>query len=227
MHKPRISTNGRVKHFPMTSLVLADDHPLILEGLEHLISGEEGLEVLARCSNGKEALAAARRLKPDILVLDLHMPDMSGIDVVRELQDGGSGVRVVILTSRLSEKEVLECMRLRVPGILLKEMAPHLVLQCIRKVAAGETWVEKESFNRTLELLLRREEGMQNLRVKLSDRETEVMTLCTQGLSNSDIAARLFLGEGTVKTHLHSIYRKLGVKSRRELLQFAHQNGLV
>lgn len=211
----------------MTSLVLADDHPLIIEGLDHLISKEQEFEVLARCSNGKDTLAATRRLQPDVLVLDLHMPDMSGIDIVRELQNDGDMTRVVILTSGLNEKEVLECMRLRVPGIVLKEMASHLVLQCIRKVAAGETWVEKESFNRTLELLLRREEGLQNLRVKLTDRETEVMTLCVQGLSNSEIAARLYLGEGTVKTHLHSVYRKLGIKSRRELLQFAHQNGLA
>lgn len=211
----------------MTTLVLADNHPLILEGLEHVLSKEEDLKVLARCSNGKDALAAARRHNPDVLVLDLHMPVLSGIDVVRELQKGGDATRVVILTSKLTEKEVLECMRLRVPGVVLKEMSPHLVLQCIRKVAAGETWVEKDSFNRTLELLLRREEGLQNLRVKLSDRETEVMTLCAQGLTNSEIASRLFLGEGTVKTHLHSVYRKLGVKNRQELLQFAHQNGVV
>ena len=211
----------------MTTLVLTDDHPLILEGLERLLARESDFQVVGRCQNGKDAITAVKRHKPDVLVTGLHMPGMSGVDVVRELQDHGSATRVVILTSGLSEKEVLECMRLRVPGIVLKSMPTHLVLQAIRKVAAGEVWMEKDSFNRTLELLLRREEGLQNLKVKLSDRETEVMRLCAQGLSNGEIAAQLFLGEGTVKTHLHSVYRKLGIKSRRELLQFAHQNGVV
>lgn len=211
----------------MTSLILADDHPLILEGLEHLLAKETDFEVLAQCLTGKEALSAVKRHKPDVLVTGLHMPGMTGVEVVRELQEQGSSTRVVILTSELSEKEVLECMRLRVPGVVLKSMPSHLVLQAIRKVAAGEVWMEKDSFNRTLELLLRREEGLQKLKVKLSERETEVMRLCAQGLSNKEIAGRLFLGEGTVKSHLHSVYRKLGIKSRRELLQFAHQNGVV
>jgi len=144
----------------MTSLVLADDHPLILEGLEHLLAKETDFEVLARCLTGKEALSAVKRHKPDVLVTGFHMPGMTGVEVVRELQEQGSATRVVILTSELSEKEVLECMRLRVPGVVLKSMPTHLVLQAIRKVAAGEVWMEKDSFNRTLELLLRREEGL-------------------------------------------------------------------
>jgi len=210
-----------------TSLVLADDHPLILDGLQHLFAQEADLQVLARCSNGKDALAAARRFTPDVLLLDLHMPDMSGIEVVRELQKESIGTLVVILTSRIDERELLECTRLRVPGVVLKSMAPHLVLQCVRKVVAGEVWVERDSFSRTLELLLRREAGMQGLHTKLSDREMQVMTLCAQGLSNHEIAGRLFLVEGTVKTHLHSIYRKLGINSRAKLAESAQRNGLI
>jgi DNA-binding NarL/FixJ family response regulator len=209
------------------SLVLADDHPLILDGLECLCSKEDDLQILARCSNGKDALAATRRLRPDVLLLDLHMPGMGGVEVVRALQEEGLETRVIILTSGLDEREVLECMRLRIPGIVLKEMATHLILQSIRKVAAGDIWVEKNSFNRALEVLLRREAGLQNLKVRLSDRETEVMTLCVQGLSNGDIASRLYVSEGTVKTHLHNVYRKLGLGTRAELVQFARHNGVI
>lgn len=209
------------------TLVLADDHPLILDGLECLCAREDDLQVLARCANGKETLAATHRLRPDVLVVDMHMPDMSGLDVVRELQKDGSGTRVIILASAPDEREALECMRLRVGGVVLKAMPSHLVIQSIRKVAAGDIWVEKESFNRALELLLRREEGLQNLSVKLSDRETQVMTLCAQGLTNSQIAAKLYVSEGTVKTHLHNVYRKLGVDSRVELVQFAQRAGMI
>lgn len=208
-------------------LVVADDHPLILDALEYLCSQEDDLEVLARCGNGREALAAARSLRPDVLLLDLHMPDLDGIEVIRRLREEELDTRVVILTSALDEREALECIRLRVPGIVLKEMDSQLVLQCVRKVAAGDIWVEKDSFSRALELLLRREEGMQSLAVRLSDRETQVMTLCVEGLSNSDIAERLFVSEGTVKTHLHNVYKKLELGSRAELVHFAHQNGLV
>jgi DNA-binding NarL/FixJ family response regulator len=213
-----------------TTLVLADDHPLILEGLESAFAKEQDLTVLARCANGVEALDAVRHLRPDILLLDLHMPGMSGIDVVRELQkdSGGSpATRVVILTSGADEREILECMHLRVPGIVLKSMPPHLVVQCVRKVADGDVWLEKDSFSRVLELLLRREEGLQHLGSALSDRETEVLTLCARGLTNGQIAARLHVVEGTVKTHLHNVYRKLGLNGRAELIEFAHQHGLV
>lgn len=209
------------------SLVIADDHPLILDGLEHLCSQNGDLHVVARCSNGKEALTATRRLNPDVLVIDLHMPGMGGIEVVRRLQEEESRTRSVIITSGADEREALECMRLRVPGVLLKSMPSHLVTQCIHKVAEGGVWMEKDSFNRALELLLRREEGMQSLTVKLSDRETQVMTLCAQGLSNGEIAQQLYLSEGTVKTHLHNVYRKLGLAGRAELVQYAHKNGLL
>lgn len=208
-------------------VVLADDHPLILDALEQLFSQEEDVSVLARCSSGEEALAAVGRLRPDILLLDLHMPGKNGIEVVETLQEEAADTRAIILTSGLDEHEALECMRLRVPGIVLKEMDPQLILLCVRKVAAGDVWVEKESLKRGLELLLRREKGLQGLAARLSARETQVVKLCIHGLSNQEIADKLFLSEGTVKTHVHHVYQKLGLASRAELVQFAHQNGLI
>ena len=208
-------------------LVLADDHPLALDGLERLLTGSNGFKVLARCSNGEQALAAVKRFQPELLVLDLHMPGMGGIAVVRALKEEGIPTRVVILTTSLDKHEALDCLRLGVAGIVLKDMAPSLVLQCVEKVAAGDAWVEKRSFSLAMEHLLRREAGAQRLAGKLSDRELQVVILCAQGMSNSEIAGNLSVTEGTVKSHLRTVYRKLGVRRRSDLTAFAYDNGLV
>jgi two-component system nitrate/nitrite response regulator NarL len=208
-------------------LVLADDHPLILDGLEHLFAGIDGYQVQARCSTGEEALEVVRRLQPEILLLNLHMPGMDGIAVVRALKEEGVPTRIVILTASLDEHEALNCLRLGVAGIVLKDMASNMVLRCVEKVAAGDLWLERRSFSRALEHLLRQEAGAQHVAGRLSHRELQVLRLCAQGLSNTDIASSLSVTEGTVKAHLHAVYRKLGVQSRAGLTRFAHENGLV
>jgi DNA-binding NarL/FixJ family response regulator len=209
-----------------TRLVLADDHPLILDGLERLFS-REGFAIQALCLSGQDVLAAVQREQPDVLVLDLHMPKMDGLAVIQALKRQGLHTRVVILTDELSEKEALECLRLGVAGIVLKDMSPNLVLQCVQKVAAGDTWVEKRSFSRVMEHLLRREAGAQQIAGKLSARELEVVRLCAQGASNLEMAKSLALTEGTVKSHLHRAYSKLNLRGRADLVRFAHENGLI
>jgi DNA-binding NarL/FixJ family response regulator len=208
-------------------LVLADDHPLILDGLERLFSAEAGFEIQARCSNGEDSLTAVRRWHSDVLLLNLHMPGMDSIAVARALKEEGLPTRVVILAGTLDEREALECLRLGVAGLVLKDMAPSLVLQCVQKVAAGDVWVERRSFSRAMEHLLRREAGAQRVAGRLSDREIQVVRLCAQGMTNADLAGRLSLTEGTVKSHLHKVYGKLGVQGRSDLTRFAHENGLV
>lgn len=209
-----------------TRLVLADDHPLILDGLERLFS-RQGFEIQARCLTGQDVLTAVQRGQPDVLVLDLHMPQMDGLSVIRALRRLGLHTRVVILTDEVSEKEALELLRLGVAGIVLKDMSPSLVLQCVQKVAAGDTWVEKRSFSRVMEHLLRREAGAQQIAGKLSARELQVVKLCAQGASNAEMAKTLALTEGTVKSHLHRAYTKLNLRGRTDLVRFAHENGLI
>jgi DNA-binding NarL/FixJ family response regulator len=206
---------------------MADDHPLILDGLECLFAGGD-FEILARCSNGAEAVAAVKQLNPDVLLLNLHMPEMDGIAVVHALkQEQDAPTRVVILAGALDEREALECLRLGVAGMVLKDMAPSMVLQCVQKVAAGDVWVEKRSFSQAMEHLLRREAGAQRIAGRLSNRELQVVRLCAQGVSNAEIGRRLSLTEGTVKSHLHKAYGKLGVQGRSDLTRYAHENGLV
>jgi two-component system, NarL family, nitrate/nitrite response regulator NarL len=208
-------------------LVLADDHPLFLDGLEQLLRLEPDLEVVARCIDGEEALRAVRDLKPDILLLDLHMPGKDGLAVLRELARERSPTRVVLLTAALHEDDVLEALQLGVKGVVLKEMAPRLLIQCLRKVHAGGRWVETRSTAKALDRLLQREAGSREAAGVLTQRETEIVRLVASGLQNKEIAQRLAITEGTVKVHVHSIYLKLKVSNRVGLMRWAEERGLV
>ena len=208
-------------------LVIADDHPFILVALDTLFRAEEDIQVLAHCRNGIETLQAVRQHQPDILILDLQMPGKNGLAVLRELQQEKLPTRVVLLTAALDEDEVLEAIRLGVRGVMLKEMAPHLLLQCIRQVHAGGEWLERRSVSRALDKLLRRETATRQVTAVLSPRELEVVRLVSDGLRNKEIAVQLSVSEGTVKIHLHHIYEKLQVGSRLELLRYMQKQGLV
>jgi len=211
---------------PIT-LVLADDHPIFLSGLEDIFRPEPDFQVLARCLEGQAALGAVRQLKPDVLILDLRMPKMDGLGVLREMQKEKLSTRVVVLTAAPDEDEVLEAIRLGVYGVVLKEMAPRLLVQCIRKVAAGEQWLEKRSVSLALEKLLKREAATRQIARILTPREIEIVRMVTEGLRNKVIAERLYVSEGTVKIHLHHIYEKLKVNSRLQLARYARDEGLA
>lgn len=208
-------------------LVLADDHPLILDGLEKLFLLEKDFQVMARCADGVETMRAVRQHRPDVLVLDIRMPGKDGLEVVRQMRKEKLPTRVALLTAELDEEEFLEAMRLGVQGIVLKEMAPKLLVQCVRKVHAGEQWIEKQSASRALEQMLRREAGAREIAVILTSRETEIIRMAASGLRNKEIADKLFISEGTVKVHLHNIHEKLHVDGRVALLRYAQEKGLV
>jgi DNA-binding NarL/FixJ family response regulator len=208
-------------------LVLADDHPLLLDGLENLFGLEQDIQVLARCGDGVETLRAVREHQPDILILDLRMPRMDGVAVLRAMKKEKLRTRVVLLTVALDEDEVLEAIRLGVRGVVLKEMAPQLMVQCVRKVHAGGEWLERTSVGRALEKMLRREAGAQHIAGLLTPREIEIVRLVASGRRNKAIAETLAISEGTVKLHLHNIYGKLGVDGRVALTLYAQNKGLV
>jgi len=209
------------------SLVLADDHPIVLDGLESLFRLEPDFRVVARCVNGEESLAAVRRHRPDVLILDIHMPRNDGLSVVRELRREDLPTQVVLLAAVLEEEEVLEALRLGVRGMLLKELAPQMVVRCVRKVHAGEQWIEKQAYGRALDTLLRREAGEREAAGVLTPREIEMVRMVARGLRNKEMSERLAITEGTVKIHLHNIYRKLQVENRVELILFAQSKRLV
>ena len=209
------------------TLVLADDHPLILDGMESLFRLEKDFKVAACCVNGEETVRAVRKHKPDILVLDIRMPGKDGLGVLREMSKEKLPTRVVVLTGAISEEEVGEAIRLGARGLVLKELAPKLLVQCIRRVHAGELWLEKDTVGNALEKLLRRESGRQEVGQVLTARELEIVKQVATGLRNQEIAKRLFISEGTVKMHLHNIYQKIGLDSRFKLTRYAQEKGLV
>jgi DNA-binding NarL/FixJ family response regulator len=208
------------------TLVLGDEHPIVLDGLEHLFR-RENFKILARCTTGEETLRAVRKHRPDILVVDIHMPLESGVDVLKKMTESKLPTRSVIFTAALNDDEMLEAIRLGVSGIVLKEMAPKLLIQCIKKVQLGEKWFERESSVRALQKLTERESTMRVGYEVLSFRQLQIVRMIAGGSRNKDIAKKLFISEGTVQIHLHNIYDKLDLKSRLGLALYAREKGIV
>lgn len=210
----------------MIKLVLADDHRIILEGLEQLFKREKDFEVVATATTGEDALAAVRKHKPQILVLDIQMPKGNGLWVLKNVHTEKLPTRVVLLTATLDEDEVLEAMQSGVSGLVLKEAAAVNLVETVRRVQRGERALEPTLVSRALDRLSQREEAKKIVEV-LSKRETEIVKMVAEGLRNKEIALKLNIGEGTVKTHLHTIYEKLGVHGRVELAMYAIEHGMI
>jgi DNA-binding NarL/FixJ family response regulator len=208
-------------------IVLADDHVIVLDGLEQLFRLEPELEVVARSTTAEAAVKAVQEHRPDVLVLDLVMPGHDGMWVLRELSELNLPTRTVLLTAHVEENRLVEAIRLGVWGIVLKEMAPRMLMECVRKVHAGEKWLEQQSVTRAIERMQKRESEIDRLTRLLTPRELEIVRLASEGLRNKEIGERLSITEGTVKIHLHNIYEKLGVTGRSQLILYATKHGLA
>ncbi|HKI05450.1 MAG TPA: response regulator transcription factor [Thermoanaerobaculia bacterium] len=208
-------------------LVVVDDHPIVLEGLERLFRLEGDLEIVARCVNAREALEAVRLHQPDILLLDVRLSGGSGIDVLEQIRREGLTTRAVLLAGSVNQDELMEALRLGARGIVLKEMAPELLIRCIRTVHGGGRWLEDDFLSRAIEGILDRDGIARPGRLALSAREMEVVRLVATGHHNRDIAEALHIAEGTVKVHMHNVYEKLGVEGRVELTIYARDHGWV
>lgn len=209
------------------SLVLADEQPVCLVGLKTLLEGYPEFEVRASCSDGEQALRAVEEHLPDILVADLRLPVLGTLELLRQIEARKLAVRVVVLAASLDEEELLELMRIKVRGVILKNMLPELFIRCLNKVHAGGEWLEQRATGLALAKLVSREQVQQRLRGQLTAREMELAILAAQGLSNREIGDRLFISIGTVKGHLYKIYDKLQVKNRIGLSHLARQQGWV
>ena len=207
-------------------LMSVDNHPIIHLGLESLFKQQEDFELVAHCAEGQKALEFARLHQPDIVILDIKMSEVDGLLVAPGMLAENRPPRIVVYTAAIDEEQMLEAIRTGVHGIVLKEMSPQLLVQCIRKVYAGEKWIERRSAKLTLENMLRREAGARSIATLITKREITVLRMVANGSRNKEIANVLFISEGTVKVHLHNIYEKLGVNSRLALLRYTQDKGL-
>jgi len=211
---------------PIT-LIIADDHPLILDAMETLFSLQKEFRIVARCGTSEEAIEAVRKHRPDILLLDICMPGKSVFEVIREMQTDKLPTRVVLLTAVIDENQMLEATRLGVYGVVLKEIAPKLLVQCVRQVHAGKKWFAETASRSALEKMVRRESAAREACQVLSPRQMEILRMVANGLGNKEIGKKLFISEGTVKVHLHAIYEKLQLRGRLALSLYARDKGLV
>ncbi len=199
------------------TIVLADDHMIFSQGLQVLLTIEDDLEVLTICTDGAEALDAVAARAPDILVVDHAMPGMSGLAVLEELRDRGSDTRGILLTASLPDEALLEALRMGVPGILLKESAAVDLVECVRKVARGEHSRDPGMVERGLQLSLESQSSPPDAVVRLTPRQRSVLELVSRGMSNKGIAHELGVSEGTVKVHVHHLFKKMNVSNRVQL----------
>src|SRR3954447_13897082 len=205
-------------------VVLADDHPIVLGGLRALLQAEPGVEIVAAALEGAAALTMIRAHQPEIAVLDIYMPRLTGLEVLETLEADGLATRVVLLTGSASDEQIATAVERGAWGLLLKESAPGTLIDCLKAVAAGQRWLPEElvapAIRRASE---RRATDLRPERV-LTAREYEIARLIAQGLSNKHIAHALGISEGTVKIHLHNTYEKLGGVMNRTSLALLMQD---
>jgi two-component system nitrate/nitrite response regulator NarP len=204
----------------MIRLLIADDHQLVLHGIEGLFDAPE-FQIVKSCGDGFSAMAEIERGDCDVAILDIHMPGLSGLEVLTATRQQGLATKVVLLTSNINDAALVEAIRNGVDGLVLKETAASLLVNCVRAVSAGERWIDRDAMSRAFSLL----SAPQSQTGKLTGREAEVARHVAEGLRNKEIAARTGISEGTVKVHLHKIYEKLNVSSRTELAIYIRDAG--
>jgi two-component system, NarL family, nitrate/nitrite response regulator NarL len=193
-------------------ILIADDHPMIRTAIEVLLR-DTGLTIAGSATTGAEAMRALDELKPDLLLLDLQMPEGSGMDVLRAVRSSGRRLRVVLLTAGIEDPALMEAHALEVDGMVLKNSDPAFLIECLDAVRAGRSWIDPELRDRIAAL----GERVPPERPPLAPRERELIKHVRQGLRNREIAKELGVTEGTVKVYLHNVFDKLGVKNRTEL----------
>jgi DNA-binding NarL/FixJ family response regulator len=210
-------------------VLLVDDQPLVRRGLRAILCEEEGFEVVGECADGDEVLDTVRRHAPDLVVMDVRMPRMNGAEATRQLREGARRTPPVLILTTFQDEEVLSsALRAGASGFLLKDAPGEEILHAARRVAAGDAYLDPSVTARVLEAYRQSLPSRTEVVIpELTQRELEVLRLIGRGLSNDEIAARLVIGEGTVKTHVGRIFEKLGVRDRPAAIVFAFDHGVV
>ncbi|HEV2798273.1 MAG TPA: response regulator transcription factor [Nocardioides sp.] len=211
----------------MIRVVVADDQALVRSGFAMILAAESGIDVVAEASDGAEALAAARQHLPDVVLMDIRMPGMDGIEATRHLTSSPltAGVHVLVLTTFAADDYVVAALRAGASGFVLKDTEPAELVRAVTVVAAGDALLAPEVTRRMLDRFARGEREVQQL-PPLTQRENEVLIAVAEGLSNLEIADRLVVSYSTVKTHVSHLLTKLDARDRAQLVMLAHRAGL-
>jgi DNA-binding NarL/FixJ family response regulator len=202
-------------------VLIVDDHPVVRDGLRGILSSDPEFDVVGEAADGGEALATASQANPDVILMDLRMPGVGGVAAIRSLADAGVPARVLVLTTYDSDSDVVPALEAGATGYLLKDSPREELVRAIRSAARGEAVLAPSVASRLVSQLRAPEQAT------LSDRELEVLRLVARGETNRGVAARLFVSEATVKTHLLHIYTKLDVNDRAAAVAAAYERGLI
>ncbi|HEV7499096.1 MAG TPA: response regulator transcription factor [Vicinamibacteria bacterium] len=206
-------------------VLIADDHSIFRKGLRSVLEAEPGFQVVGEAGNGEEAVRLSRDLLPHVLLLDLSMPGVSGMDALAELASAPTPVRTIILTAAIEKPEIVKALQLGAAGVVLKSVSTELLFKSIRSVRDGQHWIGRDAVSDLVEALRAHMGGPTEKpareRFGLTKRELEITSVVVSGLSNREIARKLSLSEDTVKHHLTNIFNKMGASNRLELALFA------
>ena len=215
----------------MIKVLIADDQPVVRGGVRMIVETESDMTVVGEARDGREAVEQARLLRPDVVLMDIRMPGVDGLEATRRLLAGaGDAPRVLILTTFELDEYVYEALRAGASGFLLKSAPPEQISSAIRTVAAGDALLAPEITRRLIEEFVRHPRppgGRPPETGELTARELEVLKLIARGRTNAEIAADLFVSDGTVKTHVNHILRKLQLRDRVQAVVFCYESGLV
>lgn len=213
----------------MTRVLIADDDDLMRAGLVELLSGDPSIEIIGQASTGREAVELSRRLGPDVVLMDVRMPDLDGIEATRELTRAAPRVRVLILTTFEQDDYVFGALRSGASGFLLKRTRPEELIAAVHTIAAGDSLLSPSVTRRVIDRMAQQPTpelaGLAKLD-ELTRREREVLELVARGLSNREIAKELVVEESTIRTHVKRILMKLGLRDRIQIVIFAYETGV-
>jgi len=210
------------------NVIIADDHSMVRQGIKQILELESDIVVIAQASNGKEAVDLANEYNPDVLLMDINMPVLNGLQAIKEIRENGLETKVIMLTINDDREYLFKALQYGAQGYMLKDAEPSVLIDAIRNVAVGDNYIQS---NMTTELVkefnrVTQKEKDKEFETNLTTREVEVLNLIADGLLNKEIAKKLYISEKTVKNHVSSIFRKLNVNDRTQAAIYAFKNNL-
>lgn len=212
----------------MATIILADDHPIVRRGLRAVLESEKGFQLIGEAGDGLEAVRIVENLRPDILIADMMMPGLTGLEVTRQVKNRVPATRVIILSMHATESYVLEALRNGANGYVLKDSAAEELIYAIREVLSGRRYLSSQLSERAIETYIKKAESTAvDSYESLTTREREVLKLAAEGCTNNEIAEKLFISPRTAETHRGNLMKKLGLSNHTELIRYAIRRGLL